>query len=182
VTTLTLRLSVGDGDYLLWVATDYIFNADSESAWTIRDFWQLRDGECVKMTDRWADLPAWFELHPLEVAGQAVAEMKKKLEQGFDPSEPLDGPGVWRVNAGDRVVWVTVSGVNRGVREIFDFKNCALVLGENSKAGTGKPTFFGVPDPGERPPDVISIARAGFDAAVAQGMPRTISPEWLFGA
>jgi hypothetical protein len=177
----TLRLSVRNGDYLLWIATDSPFQSDSESAWTIRDFWQLRDGDSVTMTNRWVDLPAWFDLHPLEVAGQAVGEMMKKLEQGFKPSGPLDGPNIWRAKAGDRIVWITVTSSRGGIREVFDFSSCALVLGEtNREIAMG--TCFGAPDAGDPPREMTSVMRKGFEAAARLGMPRTFSPEWLFGA
>jgi len=177
----TLRLSVRSGDYLLFVATDSPFDSDSESAWTIRDFWQLRDGDSITMTNRWVDLPVWFELHPLEVAGRAVSEMMKKLEQGFQPSEPQDGPNIWRIKAGDRLVWVTVSGSGSGVREIFDFSSCALVLGETNRAMEIF-SLFGEPDDGDPPPEVTAIMRKGFEEAARLGMPRTFSLEWRFGA
>lgn len=178
----TVRLSVRSGDYLSWVATDSVLEADSESAWTIRDFWQLRDGDFVTMTNRWADLPVWFELHPLEVAGRAVSEMTKKLAQGFKPAEPLDGPNVWRVKAGDRLVWVTMSGSKGIVREIFDFRSCALVLGENNGAANELSNVFDAPDSAKLSADLASAMRKGFELAVGLGVPRTFSPEWLFGA
>ena len=176
----TMRLSVRSGDYLLWIVPDSPFDSNSESEWTIRDFWQLRDGDSVTMTNRWVDLPVWFDLHPLEVAGRAVGEMTKKLAQGFQPSEPLDGPNIWRVKAGDRLVWVTVSG-SSGIREIFDFSSCALVLGETNRE-MEMDTVFGAPDDGDPPPEVTSVMRKGFEAAARLGTPRTFSPEWLFGA
>lgn len=174
----TLRLSVGTGDYLLWVATDSPFHADSESAWTIRDFWQLRDGDSVTITNRWADLPVWFELHPLETAGQAVDEMVKKLAQGFQPSEPIDGPNIWRAKAGDRLVLVTVP--DSGSREILDLSSCVLVVGETSRE-IDMGAFFGEPDDGDPPPEVTSACRKGFEAAARLGTPRTVSPQWRFG-
>lgn len=177
----TMRLAVRNGDYFLWVTTDSPFNANSESAWNICDFWQLRDGDFVTLTNRWVDLPVWFELHPLEVAGRAVSEMTEKLEQGFQPSEPIDGPNIWRVRAGDRLVWVTVSRFGSGVREIFDFSSCVLVLGEtNRELELG--TCFGEPDDADPPPEVASVIRKGFEAAARLGTPRTFSSEWKFGA
>jgi len=176
----TVRLAVRDGDYLLWVVADSPFNSDPESAWNIRDFWQLRDGDSVTITNRWVDLPVWFELHPLEVAGRAVSEMMNKLARGFQPSKPLDGSNIWRVATGNRLAWVTVSGPVRSVREIFDFTSCALVLGETNR-NMDMETCFGAPDDGEPPPEVTSMMRKGFDAAVKIGLPRTISPKWKFG-
>jgi hypothetical protein len=175
----TLRLPLQPGDHLLWIATDSPFSANSQSAWTIRDFWQIHDGDAVTITNRWADLPAWFELHPLEVAGRAVGEMMKKLATGFNPSARLDGPNIWRVKAGDRLVWVTVSPSAGEIRKLFDFPSCALVLGENTTRPT---TVFGAPDDANPSPAVTSAMRKGFEAATRLGMPRTFCPEWRFGA
>lgn len=175
----TIRLPLKAGDYLLWVATDSPFTSDSESGWTIRDFWQLRNGDLVTITNKWADVPEWFDLHPLEVAGEAVSEMQKKLNQGFKPVETMDGPNIWRIKAGDRVVWIRVP-TNEVV--VSTFSNCALALGESSNQGEDVVLIFGAPEGDEPPPSVTSAMRKGFQAAVSLGTPQTISEEWLFGA
>jgi len=173
----TIRLAVRAGEYLLWVVTESLFNADSESGWTVADFWQFRDGDSVTITNRWADLPVWFELHPLEVGGRAVFEMTKKLSEGDRPTDRTDGPNVWRVRAGDRLAWVAISPRTCEVRQVYDFRNCVLVLGESNRREI---EVFGAPDD-DPTTQITEGMRAGFLAAARLGMPRTVSTEWLFG-
>jgi len=92
----TVRWSCRQGEYVLWVGTDSFLTADRASSWAIRDFWQMRDGNYLTITSRWADLPVWFELHPLEVAGRAVTKMMKRLDAGHKPTEVMDGPNLCR--------------------------------------------------------------------------------------
>jgi hypothetical protein len=177
----TLRWSCRAGDFVLWIGTDSVFNANRASSWSVRDFWQMRDGDYLTITNRWADLPGWFELHPLEVAGRAVWEMQKRLDAGHKPKEILDGPNLWRVKAGERLVWVTIADSANPVKGMLNMRACALVLGENANP-TSSEIFFGAPDGNELPPSAAAAMRAGFDAAVALGVPRTFAPEWSFGA
>ena len=58
----------------------------------------------------------------------------RRLDAGFEPDDPIDGPNLWRVRAGDRVAWV---GDPRGgvagdgpVLELLTFDVDALVYGE----------------------------------------------------
>jgi hypothetical protein len=48
----------------------------------------------VTITNRWLDLPGRFTLHPLEVANRAAYEMMKRLNEGYRPTEPMDGPNI----------------------------------------------------------------------------------------
>jgi hypothetical protein len=178
----TVRWSCHAGEYVLWVGTDSFFSADRESAWKIRDFWQIRDGDFVSITNRWADLPAWFELHPLEVANRALWEMKKRLDAGYKPADPVYGANIWRMKAGDRLVWVSLQHPAKPVREILDFQDCALAVGENSIPKFDEPILFGAPEGTDLPPPAAAAMRAGFKAAVALGMPNTYAQEWRFGA
>jgi hypothetical protein len=141
----------------------------------------MRDGDHLTITNRWADLPDWFELHPREVAGSAVREMKKRLDAGYKPNEVMDGPNLWRLKAGDRLVWVTVADWANPVKELLNFRACALALGENSNPVFEEMMVFGAP--GQEPsPAAVKAGRAGFDTAVGLGVPRVFSPEWTFGA
>ncbi len=178
----TLRWSCRAGEYVLWVGTDTFLTADHESSWKIRDFWQMRDADFLTITNRWPDLPVWFELNPLEVANRAVWEMQKRLGAGYKPKEPMDGPNIWRVKAGDRLVWVSLQHPSKPVREILTFEDCALVLGENSNPTFNATIFFGAPEGKELPPPAASAMRAGFKAAAGLGVPRTFAEEWRFGA
>ena len=105
----------------------------------------------VTITNRWPDLPAWFEFHPLEVGDGAVWEMKKRLDAGYKPKDVMDGPSLWRVKAGDRLAWVTINDSDAPVKELLTFKACALVLGGNSNASSERNILFGAPDSEELP-------------------------------
>lgn len=167
---------------MLWVGADSFLMADRASAWAIRDFWQMRDGDYLTITNRWADLPVWFELHPLEVADRAATEIMKRLVAGHKPKEVMDGPNLWRAKTGDRLVWVSLADSANAVKELLNFRACALVLGENSNSTSEGIVAFGAPEGEELPPAAAAATRAGFDAAVALGVPREFAPEWRFGA
>lgn len=141
----------------------------------------MRDGDFVTITNRWADLPAWFKLHPNEVSDTAAFEMMKRLNAGYKPTEPLNSPNIWRVKAGDRLVWVTTSD-SSPVKEILDFGQCALVLGDNAAVSWDGISLFGAPDAKELTPAAALASRTGFKAAVALGVPRELSEDWRFGA
>ena len=177
----TLRWSCRVGEFVLWVGTDSFLSADQESAWKIRDFWQMRDGDFLTITNRWQDLPVWFQLHPLEVAGRAVWEMQKRLAAGYKPTEPMDGLNIWRAKAGDRLVWVSLQHPSKPVREILTFQDCALVVGENSNPKRDGTIFFGAPEDELLLPASAAM-RAGFKMAVGLGVPRTFAVKWRFGA
>jgi hypothetical protein len=163
------------------VGTDSLFTSDRASSWTIRDFWQLRDGDYLTITNRWADLPGWFELHPLDVANCAWSEMKKRLDAGYEPKEVMDGPNLWRVKAGDRLAWVTVADSTNPAKGLLDLRACALVLGENTNPTSEGIIAFGAPE-GKKLPTVAAALRTGFDVLVGLGVPRVFAEEWKFGA
>lgn len=177
----TVRWSCRAGEFVLWVTAKSFLASDCPSGWTIRDFWQMRDGDFVTFTNRRADLPVWFELYPTETSGRAGSEMMKRLNADYRPKEPMDAPNIWRVKAGDRLVWVRTSDSRQPVREILNFLSCALVVGESSTPSSDTPVLFGAPEGNEFPPADAVAVRAGFEAAAALGMPREFAPEWKFG-
>lgn len=102
---MTLRWACRKGDFIFWAKFQGIFSSRGNE-FQIADIWQLRDGNFVTITNRHADLPEWFDLHPSEVSGRLVYWMQKRLDEGHQPQEPIDGPNIWRVLAGDRIAWV----------------------------------------------------------------------------
>jgi len=178
----TVRWSCRRGEYALWVSMDSFVNADCASSWSIRDFWQMRDGDCLTITNRWADLPPWFEPHPSEVADRAADEMMKRLDAGYQPKEVMGGPNLWRAKTGDRLVLVSVEKPIKPVRQLIILRACALVLGENSNPTPQGLTDFGVSGGKELHAPELTAVRAGFDAAVALGVPRELGLDWRFGA
>ena len=177
----TLRWSCREGDYALWVGTDSFLTSDRPSSWTIRDFWQLRDGDFVTITNRMADLPGWVDLHPLEVAGAACDAMMERLNAGYEPGEPIQAPNLWRARAGDRVVWLTPADTVQPIKALLDLRSCVMMIGENSHPTFDPTTFFGAPEEGTLARKVATALRTGLDAAAALGAPREFSPEWRFG-
>jgi hypothetical protein len=186
----TTRWSCREGDYLLWVRYKGLLEslgAPQEDQFGVSDFWVMKDGDWVTITNRVQDLPPWFELHPLEVAGTIVYWMMKKLNDGYQPSEPLDGPNVWRVFAGDRLVWVGPArrGVEAedGVLGLIDFEDNALVTGEPFHVSDGLPTF-GETEESEPTAPAKLLLRKGWLAARGLGAPRVAAADnqWRLGS
>ena len=178
----TVRWSCRQGEFVLWVGTNSFLTADHRSSWCIRDLWEMRDGDYLTITNRLADLPVWFELHPLEVAGSAATEMMTRLEAGNKTKEAMDGPNLWRAKTGDRLFWVSLADSANPVKAFLDLKACALVLGENSNPTSDGIVAFGASEGEDLPPVAAAAMRAAFDAAVALGVPREFAVEWRFGA
>ena len=177
----TVRWSCRRGEYVLWVVTDSPFTSNREGSWTIRDFWEMRDGDFITITNRLADLPVWFELNPFEAANSVAFEMMVRINSGYIPKEIQYGQNLWRVKSGDRIIWVSPANSTNPVKELLQFRACALMLGENANPTLEGTISFGAPLGTEPGPDVAAACRAGFDAAVALGAVRTYATEWSFG-
>jgi len=181
----TLRWSCRAGDYISWCRFEGIF-APEDKLYTISDIWQLKDGDFITLTNRKADLPLWFELHPLEVSGSLVYWMQKKLDSGYEPNEIIDGPNIWRVLSGDRLVWVGKQrpGVksDNGILSIITFDDNAVVIGEPYSEYDGLPYFGGFKQQEQSKEDMM-ICRNGWLAAFKLGMPRSASADgkWTIG-
>lgn len=179
----TIRLSCRKGEYVVWVATDSLFASNTASSWDVRDFWEMRDGDYVTITNRMVDLPGWLELHPVETAGRAAFEMAKRLKEGFKPKEIMDGPNLWRIRAGDRLVWVSPLATENPIKSVLDFRSCAMVIGENAVPRSfGENTFFGAPENETLSQTSADLIRSGINAAISLGSVRVYASEWRFGA
>jgi hypothetical protein len=113
--------------------------------------------------------------------------MTKILDSGYKPSEPSDGPNIWKVFAGDRLVWVgpsrAVLETEDGVLGLINFENNALVTGEPWHFSEGLPTFGEVE--GSKPPAVVTaMLRNGWLAACRLGTARvaTADAQWRLGS
>lgn len=144
----------------------------------------MQDGYHVILTNRFEDLPAWFAVHPTEATGRCIGPMLSKLNAGSNVGERVDGPNVWRVVAGDRLVWI---GAERpglpsveGVLCLLNFRESALVAGDGadtleSFVAYGAPTA-------ERMPEADARALRHAVACVTRlGPPREFASEWLLG-
>ena len=182
---MTIRLSCRKRDYLLWCGFKGIFSSENDQ-YTVNDIWQLKDGDFVTITNRQADLPSWFELHPLEVSNSLVYWMQRKLDSGYQPGEITDGPNIWRVLAGDRLVWVGEQrqGVDfdNGVLSIITFSENAVIIGEPYSDYDGFPHFGGF-DQQEQSKEDMMLCRNGWNANVKLGTSRSASADgkWTIG-
>ena len=129
---MTLRWPCRRGDFLLWFGYRDILSGPE--AIQCYDLWEMRDGYHLTITNRLEDLPPWFKLHPTEVCDSFVYKMMAKVEKGDYPSEPIDGPNLWRLKSGDRVAWVGAERPDRhsvnGILAILDCRESALAVGE----------------------------------------------------
>jgi len=105
---MTCRWACRNGDYIIWARFQGIFSSQG-NAYKMADIWELHDGNFVTLTNRKVDLPDWFDFYPLEVSGALVSWMKKRLDEGYQPYAPIEAQNLWRMFAGDRIVWVDPS-------------------------------------------------------------------------
>jgi len=181
VAKTTLKWEVSAGDYILWLRWRDIFSSKSDIA--ILDFWEMRDGDSVSITSRIEDLPTWFELHPTEVSGLAACSMmQKKLASGYKPGEPFDGPNLWRVLTGDRIVRIRAENGSR-TQTLVAFKSNALVFGERHIHSNDLGWFlsFGAPLESRMTDEMASHLRTGLEVVRELGLPREVGSTWTLG-
>ena len=175
---MTLRWSCRCGDFIFWFSWKNLF-ADPEHGLAINDVWEMRDGDFVSITNRIEDIPEWFHLHPTEVCNSLANRMLEKLQKGYKPEDPLDGPNIWRPKSGDRMAWVGKprSGIpaKGPVLSIIDFMDCALVLGENNQ----NPSFeefiaFGSLSKSQPTPEEVAMSQEAVRLVNRVGHPRNI--------
>lgn len=174
----TLAWDVSPGDYIVWVRWKNIFSSNSDIA--ILDFWEMREGDAVSITNRIEDLPPCFELHPTEVSGFAAClMMQKKLDSGYKPEAPVDGPNLWRVMVGDRIIWIKgVEAQDKNpTRTLVAFGDNALVYGERHVHPNDIAWFlsFGAPVEGTPSERALTQVRSGLDDVRKLGLPDEIA-------
>jgi hypothetical protein len=181
----TIRWSCRERDYIIWARYDEIL-ASPGREFDIPDFWVMKDGDWITITNRVQDLPAWFELHPLEAVGNVAYWLKERLDAGQEVTQPCDGPNIWKVFTGDRLVWVGPSrrgmeGEN-GVLGVISFHCNALVTGEPLQASHDLPMFGEIPGSG-LPASAAALVRQGWLAACGLGTPRVMAAgdRWMLG-
>lgn len=109
--------------------------------------------------------------------------MMRRLDAGYEPDTPMDGPNLWRVRAGDRVVWV---GDPRGgvdgdgpVLDLVTFNVDALVYGEPLDVFRG----FGWFEDKGKARESERLIEEGWKAIHSLGTPRTVAADsqWALG-
>mgnify|MGYP000677460862 CR=1 FL=1 len=129
----TNRFSCRKGDYLIWFGPKGVFSSNNKIA--IKDIWQLKDGDFLTITNRYQDLPNWFELHPIEASNKSAYWMKEKLNSGYVPGAIMKANNIWRIYAGDRLVLIGNSrdgfDSDEGILSIITFNTNAIVIGDS---------------------------------------------------
>ena len=149
------------------------------------DLWEIRDGYHVTITNRLADLPPWFRLHPTEICNRFVFKLYEQIERGDYPETPLDGPNLWRLKAGDRVAWVGADRLERrsvdGIFAILDCQECALLIGEGGGGGLEEYAAFGAPTTAEVKPEEAKRIQGAVKLAKEIGSPPSWAEAWRLG-
>lgn len=156
---MTLCWSCRAGDYIIWARCTDIFKSGRD-AFEILDYWELRDGDHVLITNRRSDTP-----------------------------EGADEPGVkaadlWHLQTGDRLAWAGRPRANTpGERDkpiLLGLIECcerAIACGDSNQPrfypGTGI-FLFGEPASEDASPYSLAAASLAFGAIVAKGLPRSI--------
>jgi predicted esterase YcpF (UPF0227 family) len=177
----TVRFSARSGDFLFWIGTDSFLAAHQFSAWTVRDFWQMRDGDSITITNRWDDVPSWFTLQPTEVSGSATYKFTKAMLANYKPDQETRGPNIWRVKSGNRLVLLRADDILKNTRTIINFRACSLVIGETEPEKVVYGSDFGAVEKERLTPALRVALHAGAMAAFNLGAPSRWSESWSFG-
>jgi hypothetical protein len=180
---MTLRWPCRRGDFILWFRFDDILSGPE--GLKCRDFWEMRDGYHVTLTNRLEDMPPWFKLHPTEICDSFLDKLRTQIEKGDYPPMPLDGPNLWRMKTGDRLAWVGADRPDRasvdGILAIVDFRDCALVIGEGDRGGLKDFIGFGSLTTPEMSEEDITRCQNAVKVIRDRGAPRGWGPEWRLG-
>lgn len=174
----TVRLACRETDIMLWLRTD-MFSSKAG----IVDFWTMHPGNSVTLTNRFDDLPQWFQLCAYEVYDSfALRLLKWKKEGNQIPMDRCEGTNIWRVCEGDRIVWIgddrpEHKGVE-GILQIYDFRACALAAGETGNSSLEDFVAFGSPPQEGITEKRIKQFRAAVSYVEKMGLPRSVSLEW----
>jgi len=173
----TLHWPCRKGDYILWVRWGLF-----DEAAKMLDIWEMRNGNLVTLSNRVDDFPAWFEIHPLE---RLYDYLKDDPQINNYADEVMEGPNIWRIQTGDRLIWLGESrpgfqSIN-GIISILDFNSCALCVGEsNAKSHNSIFDYIGfgsLPPEAQSASDVISKKIKKITRNYQR--PRNIDLEWL---
>ncbi len=115
---MTLNFACRSGDYFVWLQwCDFL-------APTLRtvDLWEMRAGDTALLTNRLEDVPDWLDLLPSELTGRYLSQALDRLQRSVVPGEPVELPNLWRLRAGDLLLWM---GDSRG---LYDDTGGVLML------------------------------------------------------
>lgn len=178
----TSRWSCRKGDVVCWFRLPGLFASD----WKMLDFWQCWDGDFIVTTNRVSDFPAGFKLHPLELQDTLVWEYEKNPDPSLYAAEPFDAPNLWRVCAGDRILWVGDERDGQpaveGILGLIEVRSNALVARETNLAVDYLDWVAAQPTQDGRESARLELVRNGVNVVRRLGLPRNLSVgEWGIG-
>jgi hypothetical protein len=173
------NLKLLPGDLLMHFRTP-LFSGDKPE---LLDLWKMNDDAQLRITNKEAELPPGFELHPTEVCNALAHGMAKKLSNGWEPRDIMQAPNIWRVCAGDRLTligerpWLE-DGMMLG---LFDFKESALAywLLEDGQMPFMEEALAAAPSDGDTKRQ--EWGRRAVAKVAAMGLPRVMAEEWRIG-
>lgn len=179
----TVLLPCRQGDHLLWIRSSDLFSPDGDLQ--IVDLWEFRPGDSVTITNRYDDLPEWFELTPGEARGHAAYALQPKVKAGETPDTPLEGANIWRVLAGDRLAWIGHSRpgnpADEGILTVFDCATCCLAAGQPRGGSLEDWQTFGALSTSEPDADALEATRRALDIVRVMGPGSVRLDGWAIG-
>jgi hypothetical protein len=178
----TIRWSCRKDDIVCWLRMHGMFAGN----WDMRDFWQCWDGDFLVITNRKSDFPAGFKLHPSELQDTTVWQYQSNPDPALYAAEPIDAPNLWRVRAGDRLLWVgderDVQPSIEGILGLVEFRENALIARETNLEINYMEWVAGQPRRKEIEPSRLALVRNGVNVVQRLGLPQTLSTgEWGIG-
>lgn len=177
----TKRLSFRKSDLLVQVRFTSFFSKQL----SIVDLWEMKSGQYATITNRIEDLPSWFRFHPTEVCNRLAFIMLDRFNKGDYPPAPMDASNIWRIRAGDRVIWLGGERPDikseQGIINIFTFSECALLYGEPMSDYIDQFLNFGALVENAKNEEKILQTRNAIEIVKAMGIPRSFSSDWKFG-
>lgn len=178
----SIPLQLRRGDALVWLRNEAVFAAVGD--YRPADVWFLSGGEVAQFAFESKRLPPWYELHPTEMAGILVHRYRHD-PAAPPPAQPLEGPGLWKVRAGDKVLLILVPrpemGTPQGMCCVIDFAdNCLLWVLDADMHQPGL-EFASVPIGPESEALLRTAIREGIARANAKP-PRNIAMNWTLNS
>jgi len=141
----TIKLTCQEHDILIRCSPKGLLENQSPP-YKLVDFWEMRLGDRITITNKIEDFPSWFHIHPLEVRGEYMNWMEQRLNNGYKPVEPIVAPNLWRIFFGNVLAHIAATDLHENVT-IYRFDSNALVVGEPGPYKINLKRFvFGCPD------------------------------------
>jgi hypothetical protein len=172
-------LKLMPGDLLMHFRTP-LFSDDKPE---ILDLWLMKEEGQLRITNKEAEMPPGFELHPTEVGDALAYRMMEKLKKGWKPGEIVEAPNIWRVRTGDRLTllgerpWLE-DGMMLG---LFEFRKSALAywLRKDGQMPFMEEALAGAPS--DEDTKRKEWGRRAYSKVAAMGLPREMAEEWTIG-